>query len=103
MGKKKKRYEVYQYDPTEEEEVDLVEVRPDHQRLRLRMEKKNRGGKVVTIVAGYSGLGIEDLTKKLKSSCGVGGSAKEGEILLQGDVRKKAIELLKKMGYTDVK
>ncbi len=102
MAKKKKRYEIFVYDPHEQEdEVGFVD--PAQQQLRLRMEKKNRGGKMVTVIAGYTGDGIEELTKKLKSSCGVGGTSKDGDIILQGDVRMKAIDLLKKLGYSDTK
>ena len=101
MAKKKKRYEIF----VDDEEADemLEHVDPSDQRLRCQMEKKNRGGKMVTVILGYEGLGIEDLAKKLKTTCGVGGSAKDGEIVLQGDVRKKAIEHLIKWGFRNVK
>lgn len=102
MGKKKKKYEVFIYD-TDEDDQDMELLDPSEQRLRLRMEKKNRGGKMVTVIDGFEGLGIDDLSKKLKSHCGVGGSSKDGLIVLQGDVRKKAIEYLIKLGYKDVK
>ena len=102
MGKKKKRYEIL-YDQPADDFEEMTEVDNADQRLRTRIEKKHRGGKVVTIISGYEGLGIDDLTKTLKTSCGVGGSAKDGEIILQGDVRKKAVERLKKLGYVDVK
>ncbi len=102
MGKKKKRYEVFVYDP-DEEDISLEEIDPAQQRLRLRMEKKGRGGKTVTIITGYQGLGLDGLAKSLKAYCGVGGSVKDAEIILQGDVRKKAITLLIKKGYLDVK
>jgi translation initiation factor 1 len=70
--------------------------------LYLRIEKKGRQGKVVTIVGGFTGLTgvIEDLAKKLKSQCGVGGSVKDREIVMQGDLRKKLTELLRKEGYS---
>jgi len=69
--------------------------------LHVRIEKKGRHGKVVTIVSGFTGLThtIEDLAKRLKSQCGVGGSVKDREIVLQGDLRKKTVELLLKEGY----
>jgi translation initiation factor 1 len=69
--------------------------------LHVRIEKKGRHGKVVTIIAGFTGLTgvIEDLAKTLKSQCGVGGSVKDREIVLQGDLRKKVVVLLVKNGY----
>jgi translation initiation factor 1 len=69
--------------------------------LHVRIEKKGRQGKVVTIVAGFTGLTgvIEELSRKLKSQCGVGGSVKDREIVLQGDLRQKTIELLRGHGY----
>ncbi len=69
--------------------------------LYVRIEKKGRHGKVVTIVAGFTGLTglIEDLAKKLKSQCGVGGSVKDREIVLQGDLQKKVMQLLQDQGY----
>ena len=102
MGKKKKKYEIFVYDDEVSDE-NLEHVNTADQSLRVRMEKKNRGGKMVTVVLGFQGLGIEALAKKLKTTCGVGGSAKEGEIILQGDVTKKVVEHLKKWGYGDVK
>ena len=69
--------------------------------LRLRMEKKGRNGKMVTIVSGFTGLTgmIEDLAKTLKTHCGVGGSVKDREIILQGDVRSKLAAKLIDLGY----
>lgn len=69
--------------------------------LHVRFEKKHRAGKMVTIVTGFTGLTgvIEELAKKLKSQCGVGGSVKEREIILQGDLRQKVVQLLRDQGY----
>jgi predicted translation initiation factor SUI1 len=69
--------------------------------LHLRIEKKARQGKVVTIVSGFTGLTgvIEDLAKVLKAQCGVGGSVKDREIVLQGDLRNKVGALLVQQGY----
>ena len=75
------------------------------QKLRLAMERSGRGGKTVTIVRGFTGSQeeLEELCKTLKQKIGVGGSAKEGEIILQGDHRAKVAELLKSLGYSNTK
>ena len=75
------------------------------QKLRLAMERAGRGGKTVTIVRGFTGSQeeLEELCKTLKQKIGVGGSAKEGEIILQGDHRAKVAELLKSLGYSNTK
>lgn len=75
------------------------------QKLRLAMERAGRGGKTVTIVRGFTGSQeeLEELCKTLKQKIGVGGSAKEGEIILQGDHRPKLAELLKSLGYSNTK
>ena len=75
------------------------------QKLRLAMERAGGGGKTVTIVRGFTGSQeeLEELCKTLKQKIGVGGSAKEGEIILQGDHRAKVAELLKSLGYSNTK
>ena len=89
----------FQYNTGEESEE---ETRPmGKQLLRISLDKRNRGGKAVTLITGFCGT-AEDLTalgKLLKVKCGVGGSAKDGEIIVQGDLRKKVLEILQKEGY----
>lgn len=78
---------------------------PAQQKLRLQLETKHRGGKTATVVVGFVGTSedLEDLSKKLKSFCGTGGSAKEGEIVIQGDHRDKMLQWFLKHGYSNVK
>jgi translation initiation factor 1 len=90
------------YKPFEEESP--AEAIPDaKQKLRLRLEKRN--GKPTTVIAGYDGGQdkLEALAKTLKTKAGTGGSAKDGLIIIQGDVREKCIGWLKEAGFKDVK
>lgn len=87
----------YQYGQADEAETLL----PGSQQLRLKLDTSGRAGKAVTVITGFVGKSgdLEDLCKRLKTGCGVGGSAKEGEILIQGDQREKVRGLLIKDGY----
>jgi len=71
------------------------------QKLEAHLDKKNRGGKVATVIKGYEGSDddLKDLAKKLKTLCGVGGSAKDGEIIIQGNFRDKIMDYLAKEGF----
>ena len=91
----------YEMDNDEEQ----VTLDKDKQNLRVSIDKKNRGGKVVTLITGFVGTedDLKELGKFLKSKCGVGGSAKDGEVIVQGDFKQKVLELLKKEGYTQTK
>lgn len=87
----------YQTDKEAEEET----LPKDKQRLRITLDKRNRGGKVVTLVSGFRGTGndLAALGKLLKTRCGVGGSTKDGEIIIQGDWQQKVADILTKEGY----
>lgn len=93
----------YNYEMDDDEEQ--VTLEPPQQNLRVQLDRKNRGGKVVTLITGFVGTenDLKDLGKLLKTKCGVGGSAKDGEIIVQGDFKQKIVELLKKEGYTKTK
>lgn len=86
-------------------DTSMTSAQKRAQKLRLAMERAGRGGKTVTIVRGFTGSQeeLEELCKTLKQKIGVGGSAKEGEIILQGDHRPKLAELLKSLGYSNTK
>ena len=88
------------------EEPEVVEtLAPERQKLRVSIERKGRGGKTATIVKGFIGSDddLDDLAKQLKSRCGTGGSVKEGEIIIQGEMKEKIVSLLLTMGYKNTK
>ena len=93
----------FQYYTDEKEEIETLPKQ--QQKLRVSIEKNHRGGKTVTVIKNFIGSddALKELARLLKTRCGVGGSAKDGEILIQGDFRQKVIELLKNEGYTQTK
>jgi translation initiation factor 1 len=111
MNKKNKpddRGYVYSTDPNfqfAEGENARETLPPQQQRLKIRIEKKHRGGKVVTLIEGFVGKenDLEDLGKKLKNLCGSGGSVKSNEIIIQGDHREKLKQWMVKNGYGQTK
>ncbi len=89
----------FQYQTEGEQETETLE--PSRQRLTVKIDRKGRAGKQVTLVTGFVGKedDLKELGKMLKVRCGVGGSAKDGEIVIQGDFRDRVTELLKAAGY----
>lgn len=108
MSKKKandKNGFVYSTDPDfqfQNEHTEPAETLPHaQQKLKIRLETKHRGGKTVTLITGFIGKeeDLETVSKSLKNVCGTGGSAKDGEIIIQGDQRDKILQWLLKNGY----
>lgn len=91
------------FDDMETDEAETLPV--SKQKLRVSIERKGRGGKTVTLVKGFIGKDddLKALAKTLKTKCGVGGAVKDDEVVIQGDLRDKVINLLKTLGYSDVK
>lgn len=105
-GKNNRIDVVYSTDPDfnydEEQHNEEETLPPSKQKLYVSLDRKMRKGKTVTLIEGFTGNSddLETLGKSLKSKCGVGGSAKDGEIILQGDHREQVIRLLEADGYT---
>jgi len=104
-SKKERINVVYSTNPNysyQEEEEEVQDTLPkNQQKLYVSIDKKQRAGKEVTLIEGFVGLeeDLKELGRTLKSKCGVGGTVKDGEIIIQGNFRDKILELLQKEGY----
>ena len=89
----------FEYTTTEEQEATTLP--PAQQNLRVWLDRNHRGGKTVTLVKGFVGSeeDLKELAKELKNRCGVGGTAKDGEIIIQGAHRERVLEILLAKGY----
>ncbi len=104
MSKKNNTRIVYSTNPDFDlnlEEEIIETLPPQQQHLRIMLDKKQRGGKKVTLVVGFVGNDndLSALGKALKAACGVGGTVKNGEILIQGDFRDRILKMLVEQGY----
>lgn len=99
---------VYSTDPgfrIEDDNPSIETIPPAQQKLRVRLDTKQRAGKAVTLIGGFIGTAedLEFLGRQLKTYCGTGGSAKDGEIIIQGDQRDKIAQWLRDHGYSSTK
>lgn len=87
------------------DESQVETLAPERQKLRVSIERKGRGGKTATLVRGFVGTDddLQSLAKQLKTRCGTGGTAKDGEIIIQGEVKDKILALLLSLGYSNTK
>ena len=103
MSRKRKGGVVYSTNPDYEyyQEEETVTLSPDSQKLRVYIDTKHRKGKVVTVVEGFVGTDYDckELAKTIKVKCGVGGSSKNNLIIIQGNLKQKIVEILKKLNY----
>ncbi|MBC8320210.1 MAG: translation initiation factor [Bacteroidetes bacterium] len=85
----------------EEQDSEVITLPPNEQKLIISLDKKQRKGKKVTLVKGFVGSDdkLKELGKLLKTKCGVGGSVKDNEVIIQGDLREKVVTVLSSMGY----
>ncbi|MDY4043274.1 MAG: translation initiation factor [Marinifilaceae bacterium] len=106
MANKKERVNVvystnpnFQYEYEEEEQIETLA--PEKQNLRITLDSKQRNGKTVTLVQGFVGTDddLKDLAKLLKNKCGVGGSVKDGQIIIQGELKEKVLVILRDNHY----
>ncbi len=106
MANKKERVNVvystnpnFQYEYEEEEQIETLA--PEKQNLRVTLDSKQRNGKTVTLVQGFVGTDddLKDLAKLLKNKCGVGGSVKDGQIIIQGELKEKVLAILRDNHY----
>ena len=90
------------YEYENEHSAEEATLEPSKQKLIVTIDRRNRGGKQVTLISGFVGTqdDLAALGKALKVKCGVGGSAKDGEIIIQGDLRAKVLDILRKEGYS---